>query len=343
MRALQVSRNARPSEALEVVDVERPEPGPGQVRIQVSAGCLNFNDIDRCYGRVTTIPMPPPFILGMDACGVVDAAGEGAGDWVGTRVTAITQMAKGGLAEYALAPVDSVFEAPPELDDAEAAALVVPYHTTHLALFERAGLKEGETLLVHGGAGGLGSAAIQLGRAAGARVFATAGGEEKTKLCSELGAELVIDHREQSFADAVLDHTGDGGADVICDLVGGSFVEGSWRCVARGGRYITVGFADDPENGTGGQPLRPTCMGNFSILGVIAAYMSAVPSPMRRMGFNPFGRDVAEAVHADLMQLVAKGAIRPVVGRRVSLEEAPAALEDHEQRRSLGRTVVSLG
>jgi NADPH2:quinone reductase len=287
--------------------------------------------------------MPPPFVLGMDACGVVDAAGEGAEQWVGARVTAITQMAKGGLAEYALAPVDSVFEAPPELDDAEAAAFVIPFHTTHLALFERAALQEGESLLVHGGAGSLGSAAIQLGRAAGARVFATASSAEKAKLCSELGAELVIDHTEQSFADAVLDHTGDVGADVVCDLVGGSFVEGSWRCVARGGRYIAAGFADDPENGTGGHPLRPTCMGNFSILGVIAAYMSELPSAVRRMGFNPFGREVAEAVHADLMQLVAKGAIRPVIGRRVSLAEAPAALEDHEQRRTLGRTVVSIG
>ena len=107
MRALQVSKNGRPSEALEVVDLPVPEPGPGQVRVAVSAGSLNFNDIDRCYGRITTIPMPPPFILGMDVCGTVDAAGEGAGNWIGRRVVAITQMAKGGLAEYAIAPVDS--------------------------------------------------------------------------------------------------------------------------------------------------------------------------------------------------------------------------------------------
>jgi NADPH2:quinone reductase len=343
MRALQVSRNGRPTEALEIVDVEAPEPGPGQVRVAVSAGSLNFNDLDRCYGRVTTIPMPPPFVLGMDVCGVVDAAGEGAESWIGRRVAAITQMAKGGLAEYALAPLDSVFDAPPELDDAEAAGFVIPYHTAHLALFERAALQAGEGLLVISGASGLGTAAIQLGRARGARVFATAGGPEKVALCRELGAELAVDHRETSFADAVLDHTDDVGAEVVCDLAGGSFMTDAWRAVARGGRYLAVGFADDPDNGTGGTPLRPTCIGNFSIVGVLGAYMSNVPPALRRTGFNPFDRSVAEAVHADLMQLVAKGDVRPHIGRRVSMEEAAEALEAHEQRRTLGRTVVMVG
>jgi NADPH2:quinone reductase len=340
MRALRVVRNGRPSEALEIEDIDVPEPGPGQVRIEVSAASLNFNDIDRCYGRVTTIPMPPPFTLGMDVCGVVDAAGEGAEAWVGRRVAAITQMAQGGLAEHAIAPMVSVFDAPESLDDAEAAAFLIPYHTIHLALFERGGLQAGETLLVHAGASGLGTAAIQLARAKGARVFTTSGGAAKAKLCSELGAELAVDHLEQEFATTILDHTDDVGADVICDLVGGRFVADSWRCIARGGRYLVVGFADDPHNGTSGQPLRPTCTGNFSIVGVIGAYMPALPSAIRRTGFNPFGRDVADAVHADLLELVASGAIRPVVGRRIGLAEAGEALEEHEARRTQGRTVV---
>jgi NADPH2:quinone reductase len=340
VRALQVSKNGRPSEALEIVDAPIPEPGPGQVRIAVSAASLNFNDIDRCYGRITTIPNPPPFILGMDVCGTVDAAGDGAEAWIDKRVVAITQMARGGLAEYALAPVDSVFDAPPELDDAEATSFTIPYHTTHLALFERGALREGEGLLVISGASGLGTAAIQLGRACGARVFATAGGPDKVALCRELGAEFAVDHRETNFADAVLDHTSDVGAEVVLDLAGGGFMTDAWRAVARGGRYIAAGFADDPDNGTGGTALRPTCMGNFSIVGVIGAYLSNVPGALRRTGFNPYGRDVADNVHADLLRLVAKGDVRPHVGRRVSLEDAPAALEDHEQRRSLGRTAV---
>jgi NADPH2:quinone reductase len=342
MKALQVTRNARPSEALRIVEIERPEPGPGQVRVRVSAASLNFNDIDRCRGRVTTVPMPPPFVLGMDVCGVVDAAGAGGEAWVGKRVVAVTLMARGGLAEYALAPLDSVFDAPPELDDCEAAAFVIPYHTAHLALFERAALREGESLLVHAGASGLGTAAIQLGRSCGARVFATAGGPHKTGLCTQLGAELSIDHTALDFAQVVLDRTRDVGADVVCDLVGGRFVEPSWRCIARGGRYLAVGFADDAANGTTGRALRPACTGNFSIVGVMAAYMSQVPSAIRRMGLNPFGRDVGERTHRELMRLVARGEIKPVIGRRIALEEAAAALEDHEQRRTSGRSVVDL-
>ena len=286
--------------------------------------------------------MPPPFTLGMDVCGVVDAAGAGAESWIGRRVVAITQMGRGGLADYALAPGDGVFDAPPELDDAEATACVIPYHTIWLALFERGHLQAGETLLVTAGASGLGSAAIQLGRAAGARVIATAGSAEKLKLCAKLGAELTIDHSEEDFATAVLDHTRDVGAQVICDLLGGGFVQGSWRCIARGGRYLAVGFADDPENGMHGRALRSLCMGNFSVVGVICAYVSQLPSPIRRMGFNPFDREVGLRVHAELLAGFAKGTLRPVVGRRVSLAEAGQALEAHERRETLGRSVVVL-
>jgi len=343
MRALQVVRNGAPSEALEVVEIATPEPGPGQVRIRVSAGSLNWNDIDRCRGRVTSIPIKPPFTLGMDVCGVVDASGAGGEAWIGRRVVAITQMAQGGLAERALAPLASVFHAPEGLDDAEAAAMLLPFHTTHLALFRRGRLAPGETLLVHSGASGLGTAAIQLGVAKGARVLATAGGAEKTRFCAELGAELAIDHTQDDFVLAVLDHTRDVGAHVICDLAGGDFVAKSWRCVAREGRYLCVGFSADPENGFSGRPLRPACAGNFSIVGVMLAYLGEVPSAVRRAGLNPWGRDVAEEVHADLLRLLAKGSIRPVVGRRVPLEAAGRALEDHEQRRTTGRTVVLVG
>lgn len=343
MRALRVQRNGPPAEVCEVADIPTPEPGPGQVRVRVAAGSLNFNDIDRCYGRTTSIPMKPPFTLGMDVCGVVDAAGAGGEPWLGRRVVAITQMAQGGLAEHALAPVDSVFDAPAMLDDAEAASFLLPFHTMHLALFRRAKLSPGETLLVHSGASGLGSAAIQLGVAKGARVLATAGGPDKTKLCRELGAELAIDHTAEDFATAVLDHTNDVGAHVICDLNGGSFVEKSWKCIAREGRYVCAGFADDPQNGFTPRPLRPTCPGNFSIVGVILAYIDNLPGPIRRMGMNPFGRAVGEEVHADLLRLLAEKRIRPLVGRRVSLEQAGRALEDHEQRRTTGRSVVVIG
>lgn len=343
MKALQVREHGDPAEVLEVVDLAVPEPGPGQVRVQVRAASLNFNDIDRCRGGLVSVPTPPPFTLGMDVCGVVDAAGAGAETWIGRRVVAITQNATGGLAEYALAPATSVFDAPPELDDAEATAFILPFHTGALALFHRARLQEGETLLVHSGASGLGTAAIQLGAVVGAHVLATAGSPEKLALCRKLGAELAIDHTKDDFVEAVLGHTGDAGADVVYDLAGGDFVMPSWRCVARDGRYVAVGYADDPENGMTGRPLRMTCIGNFSVVGVMLAWVDHNDPAMRRFGFNPFGRDTADEIHGRLTALVADGRIRPHVGARVALEQAGAALAEHERRRSVGRTVVEIG
>ena len=340
MKALQVTRNGSPGEVLAVTDVDVPEPGPGEVRVRVGAASLNFNDIDRCRGKLVSVPTPPPYTLGMDVCGVVDAVGAGAEAWLDRRVVAITKTALGGIAEWAIAPTVSVFDAPPELDDAEATAFLLTFQTSHLALFRRGRLQAGETVVVHSAASGLGTAVIQLAKAAGARVIAVAGGPEKGALCAELGADLVIDHLAEDFVEAVLVTTDDIGADVICDLTGGDFVERSWRCTAREGRYLAVGFADDDDNGMSGRPLRMACIGNISIVGVMVAWADAVDPGMRRFGFNPFGRDVADEVHNDLLRLVADGKIRPAIGRRVTMAEAGAALDDHEQRRSVGRTVV---
>jgi NADPH:quinone reductase len=343
MKALQVTRHGRPGEVLAVQIVERPEAGPNEVRVKVSAASLNFNDIDRCRGNLVSVPTPPPFTLGMDVCGVVDHVGEGADDsWLGKRVVAITQNALGGIAEYAIAPGISVFDAPPGFDDAEAAAFLLTFQTSHLALFKRGRLQAGETLVVHSAASGLGTAGIQLGKAAGARVIAVAGGAEKGALCASLGADLVIDHTAEDFVEAVLGATGDAGADVVYDLTGGDFTERSWRCTAHGGRYLAVGFADDDANGMTGRPLRMACIGNIDIVAVMVAWAESVDPGMRRFGFNPFGRDVADEIHADLLRLAAAGAIRPFVGRRVTMEEAGRALDEHEARRSVGRTVVEV-
>jgi NADPH2:quinone reductase len=340
MRALQVTRNGPPGDVLRVAEVGVPEPGPGEVRVQVGAASLNFNDIDRCRGKLVSVPTPPPYTLGMDVCGVVDAAGDGSGEWLGKRVVAITKMALGGIAEYAIADDVSVFDAPPEFDDAEAAAFLLTFQTSHLALFRRGRLQAGETLVVHSAASGLGTAGIQLGKAAGARVIAVAGGPDKARLCAQVGADLVIDHTAEDFVEAVLAATGDAGAEVIYDLAGGDFAEKSWRCTAHGGRYLAVGFADDDNNGMTGRPLRMACIGNIDIVGVMLAWVRAVDPGMRRFGFNPFGRDVADAIHADLLRLAADGKIRPVIGRRVTMLEAGMALAEHEARRSSGRTVV---
>lgn len=342
MRAVQVTEHGSPGAVLAVRAIERPEPGPNQVRVAVRAASLNFNDIDRCRGNLVSVPTPPPFTLGMDVCGVVDVVGPGAEAWLGKRVVAITKNALGGIAEYAIADAISVFDAPPGFDDAEATAFLLTFQTSHLALFKRGRLQAGETLVVHSGASGLGTAGIQLGKAAGARVIAVAGGPEKGALCTSLGADLVVDHTTQDFVEAVLEATGDAGADVVYDLTGGDFVERSWRCTAHNGRYLAVGFADDDANGMTGRPLRMACIGNIDIVAVMVAWAESVDPGMRRFGFNPFGRDVADAIHADLLRLAAEGKILPAIGRRVSMEEAGRALDEHEARRSLGRTVVEI-
>lgn len=224
MRAARVVRHGEPTEAIEIRDdVEVPEPAPGQVRVAVSAASLNFGDVARCRGGVAAVMESPPFTLGMDVAGVVEAAGEGAEEWVGRRVVGISPHALGGLAERALA--GSFWDAPPELDDAEAAAFTLPFHVSWLALHERAAVQPGETVLVRGGASAVGTAAIQLARAAGARVIAIAGGPDKAALCADLGAEVTIDHTSDDVFGAVMDATGDRGADVVVDPIGGEQTE----------------------------------------------------------------------------------------------------------------------
>jgi NADPH2:quinone reductase len=341
MRAVRVTRHGEPGDAIEVRDdVDVPEPGPGQVRVAVSAASLNFGDVARCRGGVAAVMAQPPFTLGMDVAGVVDAAGDGAEHWVGRRVVGISPQSLGGLAEKALA--GTVFEAPPELDDAEAAAFTLPFHVSYLALHERAALQPGEIVLVRGGASAVGTAAIQLARAAGATVIATAGGAEKTRLCAELGAEVTVDHNGDDVFDAVMDATGDRGADVIFDPIGGEQTETMWTCGALGGRYLAVGFNDDPESGLTGRPLRKLSMANMSVLGVLLAYLDT-PRDFRRFGINAFPPETGERVHAALLDLVARGSIRPVIGRRIGMDDVAGTLADHAARRTAGRSVMVLG
>jgi NADPH2:quinone reductase len=342
MRAVQVVRHGAPTEAVEVRDIAVPEPGPGCIRIAVSAASVNFGDIARARGGVASVMAQPPFTLGMDACGTVDAVGEGVDLAIGTPVVAITMMALGGMAEYAIAQAHSAFPVPAPLDDAEAAGFLLPFHVAHLALHRRGGLRAGERLIVTGGASGVGTAAIQLGVAAGAEVIAVAGGAAKLEQCRALGAAHLIDATSDDLFDQVMAATGGQGAEVVCDLVGGDLTETLWTCVAREGRYLPVGFNDDPQSGLTGRPLRKVSMGNFSIIGVMLSYNHAPPQ-LRRMGLNPFPPSTGTEVHAALCDLVATGAVRPVIGRRIAMEDVGAALADHEARRTTGRTVVEIG
>ncbi|MBW2269305.1 MAG: zinc-binding dehydrogenase [Deltaproteobacteria bacterium] len=340
MKSWQVVRYARPSEALELVELPSPEPGPSEVRLRVLAAPANFNDVDGCYGRYATVHPPLPYSLGMEAMGVVEAAGPGAESWLGKRIIATTAQVQGAYSEEALAPMDMIFAAPEFLSDEQAAAIFFPFHVAYVALHVRGALQAGDTLLVHAGAGGVGSAGVQLGVAAGARVFATAGGPKKLAFCRELGAELAIDYRAEDFLPAVLEATAGRGVDVILDLVGGDVTEQGFRAMAFNGRYLQAGFSGGIETEDTGLIPRPIVFGNFNYMGVMLAYGDALATK-RAAHINIMPREVGVQVQESLNTLFAEKRIRPLIGERMPMEELPAALELLESRNTMGRVILS--
>jgi NADPH:quinone reductase len=338
VKAWRVVRHGRPSVALALCDVDAPEPGPGEARVAVSATACNFNEVDGCYGRYRTIDPPLPYTLGMEVVGTVDAVGAGAERWLGRRVTGCAVGATGAHAEHVRIDPAMAFDAPEKLDDLHAAAFYFPFHVASLALFERARLAPGEWLLVNAAAGGVGSAAVQLGVAAGARVIAAAGSPEKLALCRELGAEVALDTRAEGFAEGVLTATGGRGVDVACDLVGGAATATIAPLMARGGRLVMAGFSGDiaAEDAPGLTP-RALLFGNFSLGGVMLAYHGDGP---KIGGTNLLPRALGDAVQARLVRWLEEGRIRPIVGRTASWRDLPAELERLESRATTGRTVL---
>ena len=348
MRAWQVTKYGRPTEALELVEIPEPKPGPGEILVGTTASVLNYNEVDGCHGRYLTINPPLPYTLGMECVGEVVAAGTGAENWLGRRVTASGRGATGAHAELVVCSTAMAFEAPEQLSDVEAAAFFYPFHLAHLGLHERGRLQAGETVLVHAAAGGVGSSAVQLAVAAGARVIATVGRAEKVNVVKGLGAHVVVNYRQQDFVQVVLDETDGTGVEVCFDGVGGEVMMQSLRCLARGGRHLVVGFASGIEAEEVAMVSgRALCFGNFDILGVILAYRdrSVVPHAERFMPvpvprFNPPPADLGQRVQADLLELLAAGSIRPIVGSITPFDQLPHALDDMESRSTIGRLVV---
>jgi NADPH2:quinone reductase len=337
VKAWQVIRHGPPSRALEIRELAPPEPGPGQVRIRTHSSACNLNEVDGCHGRYRTVDPPLPYTLGMELVGRVEAAGPGAQEWLGRRVMACAVGATGAHAERALADAAMLFDVPGSLDDVQGCALFFPFHVAWLALFERGRLGAGEVLLVHSGAGGVGSAAIQLGVAAGARVIATASSAEKRAFCRELGADLALDY-SGGLAAALVDATGGRGVDVVCDLVGGAVTRATLPAIARGGRLVMAGFSGgiEAEDEPGIAP-RPIVFGNFSIGGVMLSYRGDGP---KAGGVNLLPRALGDQVQRELVGLLERGQIRPIVGRTAPWTALPAELELLASRSTIGRTVL---
>ena len=324
MRALRVHALGKAEDVLAEEQIDAPIPGPGQVRVRVAAAALNFADDLLCRGKYQIRP-ELPFTPGMELAGQVVACGEGATVAIGERVMANAALPHGAFAEEALASANALYPVPDWLDDSQAAGMLVTYQTSYVALDRRAGLAEGETLLVHAGAGGVGSAAIQLGRALGARVIATAGGPDKVRVCRELGADIAIDYRSEDFVERVNDATDGRGANVIYDPVGGDTFDRSRKCIAWEGRILVVGFASGriPD-----APANHAMVKNYSIVGVHIG------------GYPQFDRAYLEDVHEQLMRLHRAGQIKALIHSTISLGEVPAAIGQLVRRGTVGKVIA---
>lgn len=328
MKAWQIRELGEPQDVLTLVDVPVPAPGPGQIAVRVLAAALNFPDVLMCQGKYQVRP-ELPFTPGVEICGEVTALGEGvqseAGLRVGARVLGSPAIPAGGFAQFALMDATDAHSAPPALDDAQAASFWIGYQTSWFALHRRAAIQPGETLLVHAAAGGVGSSAVQLGKAAGATVIGVVGGPEKARFASELGADVVVDRYAEDFVQVVKDVTEGRGADVIYDPVGGDTYDRSTKCIAFEGRIIVIGFAGGRIQSAA---LNHALIKNYSILGLHwGLYKSKIPELMTQC-------------HATLSQLALDGIAIPLVSERIGLDGVPDALQRLGNGSTVGRVVM---
>jgi NADPH2:quinone reductase len=324
MKAWRVASLGEPKDVLALEDVPAPEPGPGQIAVRVLASPANFPDALMCRGLYQVKP-DLPFTPGVELCGSVTAVGEGVTGFApGDRVIGSSAIPAGAFAEYALMEAQQAFPAPPELDDAEASSLYIGYQTGWFGLHRRAGLKPGETLLVHAAAGGVGSAAVQLGKAAGAKVIGVVGGPAKAEVARQLGADVVVDRHAQDFVEVVKAETDGHGADVVYDPVGGDTYRRSAKCIAFEGRILLIGFAGGEIQQVG---LNNALIKNYSILGLHwGLYARYEPSA--------YGE-----CHAALTELAAAGKIRPVVSERLPLADMASGVQRLADGLTTGRVV----
>lgn len=324
MKVWVVKELGEPIDVLKTEDMDAPTPKDEDVLIRVEATALNFFDILLCQGKYQEKP-PLPFVFGSEISGVVIKSRNNSPFKEGQRVLAHPKAPKGGLAEFVSVPESAVYPIPDSMSWGEAAALSITYRTSYYALYKRALLKEGEVLLVHAGAGGVGSAAIQLGKAAGATVIATAGGHEKTKICKEMGADIVVDYLTEDFVEVVKGVTHGKGADVIYDPVGGEIFDRSRKCIAFDGRILIIGFAGGTIPSLS---INHVLIKNYSLVGVHYGYYAKL-----------FPERVAEE-HKDIMNLYGSGKIKPLIYKEYPFEQVPEALTELGTRKTWGKVVI---
>ena len=325
MRAVTVPTPGGP-EALVLADVPTPEPTSSEVRIRVAAAGLNRADILQREGRYDPPPGSSPY-LGLEVSGTVDALGEGVDTWaVGDEVCAL--LVGGGYAEHVCVPAGQVLPVPTGVGLVEAAALPEVTCTVWSNVFLTANLQPGETLLVHGGSSGIGTMAVQLAREVGARVAVTAGSADKLEACRSLGAEILVNYREEDFVEAVLGATDGVGAGVILDNMGATYLMRNVETLADGGRLVVIGMQ-------GGVKAELD-------LGVLLRKRGAVIATALRSRSLAEKATIVAAVREHVWPLIEGGRVRPVVHATFPLEEVAAAHQELESSRHVGKILLTL-
>jgi NADPH2:quinone reductase len=328
MRAVQITSLSGPRDALELVELPEPEPShemtPGRgVLVDVRAAGVSFPELLQTRGEYQLKP-PLPFVPGSEVAGVVRSAPANAGMRAGDRVAAFCGL--GGFAEVTVAPEFFCFVLPDELDFAQGAGLVLNYHTAYFSLKLRGRLRDGDTVLVHGAAGGVGTAALQVARGLGARTIAVVSSDEKERIAREAGADEVV-RSDGPWKDQARELTGGAGVDIVLDPVGGDRFTDSLRALAEGGRVVVVGF-------TGGSipevRVNRLLLNNTEVVGAgWGAYVLKRP-------------EVSRETDAAVQKLIEAGFVRPVVGARFPLERAADALELIDRREATGKVVLDV-
>jgi putative PIG3 family NAD(P)H quinone oxidoreductase len=312
-------------EVLGLAEGPVPTPGPGEVLIAVEAAGVNRPDVVQREGKYPPPPGASP-VLGLEVAGTIAAVGPDAGDWaVGDAVCAL--LAGGGYAEYAVAPAAQCLPIPDGLSMVEAAALPETYFTVWTNVFQRGRLRPGETFLVHGGTSGIGTTAIQLAQAFGARVFATAGSDEKCVACRDLGASAAINYRVEDFVEVAKALTDGRGVDVVLDMVGGPYIQRNLRVLAQEGRLVQIAFLQGSKV-------------ELDLMPVMLKRLTLTGSTLRARSVAEKGAIAAE-LRDRVWPLLAAGRVKPVIHRTFPLAEAAEAHRLMEAGTHIGKIVLT--
>jgi putative PIG3 family NAD(P)H quinone oxidoreductase len=325
MRAVVISEPGGP-DVLQLADVPDPEAAPGEAVVEIARAGVNRADVMQRMGLYPPPPGAPPY-PGLECSGRVAALGEGVAGWaVGDEVCAL--LTGGGYAEKVAVPAGQLLPLPAGVSLADAAGLPEVACTVYSNVFQSAALEPEETLLVHGGASGIGTMAIQLAREQGARVVCTAGTQEKLDRCRELGADLAVNYNTEDFVEAVRDFTAGSGADVILDIIGAAYLARNVAALATGGRLVVIGL----QRGTRAE----------LDLGVLLGKRASVRATTLRARPAEEKAAIVAAVREQVWPLIAAGRVRPVIDRVLPLAEAPEAHRLMENGSHFGKILLTV-